>query len=108
MLFISLLRVNIYPFTGPPVITTQPISANVPIRGSITLVCQASGQGPMLYTWETHNDISDWHAVNTSNTTSYTVRTETDGNFTYRCRVDNEAGSVISDEAIINVFGKCL
>ena len=108
MLFISLLRVNIYPFIGPPVITTQPISVNVPIRGSVTLSCRASGQGPMTYTWETHNDISDWHAVDTSNTTSYTVRTETGGNFTYRCRVHNKAGSVISDEAIINVFGKYL
>ena len=89
-------------------ITTQPISASVPIRGNITLGCQASGQGPMMFTWETYNDISNWHDVDTSNTTLYTVRTETDGNFMYRCRVENEAGSVISDEASIIVFGKYL
>ena len=89
-------------------ITTQPIGANVPIRGDITLTCQAIGQDPMMFTWETYNDISNWHAVDTSNTTSYTVRTEADGNFMYRCRVENEAGSVTSDEASINVFGKCL
>ena len=87
-------------------ITTQPISSNVPIRGNVTLRCLASGQAPMSFTWETYNDISSWHPVDNSNRTSYTVRTEADGTFVYRCRVENEAGSVISDEARINVFGK--
>ena len=87
-------------------ITTQPISSSVPIRGNVTLRCLASGQAPMFFTWETYNDISNWHPVDTSNTTLYTVRTETDGTFMYRCRVENEAGSVISDEASIDVFGE--
>lgn len=93
-------------FTGAPIITAQPTSESVPLGNNVTLVCQAVGQGPMRFSWETHNDISGWHPVDTSNTTSYTVKANTEGKFMYRCRVVNEAGSVTSDVASINVFGK--
>lgn len=89
-------------------ISKQPTGANVPRGNSVTLECQATGQGPMMFVWETFNDISRWHAVDTSNKTMYTVNTRADGNFIYRCKVENQAGSVTSDEATVTVFGKYL
>ena len=88
-------------------ITTQPTSTYVPIGGNFTLECQAVGQGPMTFTWETYSNTSGWYAVvGIRNTTLYTFRARTDGRFLYRCVVENEAGSVTSVEATINVFGK--
>ena len=96
-----------FPFTGPPVIMTQPTSEDVPIGGNVTLMCLAIGQGPMMFTWETYSNSSGWYAVvDIRNTTSYTVIARTDGRFMYRCVVSNEAGAVTSDEVTINVFGK--
>ena len=40
------------------------------------------------------------------NTTRYSASTTADGQVTYRCIVTNEAGSVRSDIANINVFGE--
>lgn len=87
-------------------ITIQPTGGNVPIGNNITLVCQAIGQGPLRFFWEAYNNISDWRVVDASNTTSYTIRTVTDGKFMYRCTVTNKAGSVTSGETSINVFRK--
>ena len=96
-----------FPFTGLPVITTPLKDADVPIGGNVTLMCLATGQGPMMFTWETYSNSSGWYAVvGIRNTTSYMVMARTDGRFMYRCVVSNEAGAVTSDEATINVFGK--
>ncbi|XP_065918141.1 receptor-type tyrosine-protein phosphatase S-like isoform X3 [Dysidea avara] len=87
---------------GSPVITTHPSSIDVPVGNNFTLSCQAGGHGSLLFSWEKFSGGS-WHVVD--NTTEYTASIKTDGQVTYRCTVTNEAGSVASDIANINVYG---
>jgi len=69
---------------------------------SITLMCKASGLGTLVYSWERRSSGSSWTTVSNNNTTSYTTDTTlTIGEYTYRCRVSNEAGSVVSDDVIV-------
>ena len=92
---------------GPPVVINQPSSSNnIPVRGTITLTCSASGLGTIIYSWE-RNSGSNWTTVGNDNTTSYTTDTTLAiGQYKYRCRVSNEAGSVVSNIATVNVYGE--
>ena len=70
-----------------------------------TLTCKAGGLG-VLYSWEGSSG-SSWTTVSNDNTTSYTTDTRlTIGEYKYRCRVSNEAGSVVSNNATVNVYGR--
>ncbi|XP_065895854.1 peroxidasin-like [Dysidea avara] len=91
---------------GPPIITTQPTGGDVPIGTSTTVVCRANGLGSLVYSWE-RNYGGSWTAVSDGNTMSYTTDTTlTIGEYMYRCRVSNEAGSVESNATIVNVYGR--
>ena len=69
-------------------------------------MCRANGTGSLLYSWEI-NSGSNWTTVSNDNTTSYTTDTTLDiGQYMYRCRVSNDAGSVVSNNAIVNVYGE--
>ena len=94
-------------FTGPPTITTHPVHNNdIPVRRSITLTCKAIGTGTLVYSWERSSG-SSWTTVSNDNTTSYTTDTTLAiGQYMYRCRVSNDAGSVVSNNAIVNVYGE--
>ena len=73
---------------------------------SIVLTCTASDLGTLVYTWERSSGSSSWTTVSNDNT-SYTTDTTLDiGQYMYRCRVSNDAGSVVSNNAIVNVYGK--
>ena len=92
---------------GPPVISDHPNSDYVPLRGRITLMCKANGHGILVYSWERSSSGSSWTTVSNDNTTSYTTNTTLAiGQYMYRCRVSNEAGSVVSNNAIVNVYGE--
>ena len=92
--------------TGSPTIIHHPTGDDVVIRQSITLVCRASGIGTLVYSWERSSGGS-WTTVSNDNTTSYTTNTTLAiGRYMYRCRVRNEAGSVVSNNAIVNVYGE--
>ena len=96
---------------GLPVITVHPTDNDVPAGESITFICRAKGLGILVYSWERRNsDIhSSWTTVSNNNTTSYTTNTSLAiGQYMYRCRVSNEAGSVVSISATVNVYGECL
>ena len=72
-------------------------------------MCRASVLG-LTYSWEIRSSGSSsrWTTVSNDNTTSYTTNTTlTSGQYMYRCRVSNEAGSVVSNSATVNVFGEC-
>ena len=86
-------------------ITSHPSSSNdIPVGRSITLMCRASGLGTLVYSWERS---SGWTTVSNDNTTSYTTDTTLAiGQYMYRCRVSNDAGSVVSNDAIVNVYGE--
>ena len=87
-------------------ILEDPVDNNVPINGSIPLKCRANGLGILVYSWERSSG-GNWTTVSNDNTTSYTIDTTLAiGQYLYRCRVSNEAGSVVSDNAIVNVYGE--
>jgi len=90
-------------------ITDHPTGGNIPMGRSITLMCKASGLGTLVYSWERRSFGSSWITVSNNNTTSYTTDTRlTNGEYIYKCRVSNDAGSVVSDGAIVIVCGKCV
>ena len=69
-------------------------------------MCRASGLGMLLYSWERSSG-SGWTTVSNDNTTSYTTNAVlTSGQYMYRCNVSNEAGSVVSNSATVNVYGE--
>ena len=93
-------------FLGPPVITVHPTGGDVPLGRSITLMCGASGLGTLVYSWERSSG-SSWTTVSNDNTSYTTNTTLTIGEYMYRCNVSNEAGSVVSNSATVNVYGEC-
>ena len=91
---------------GPPVITGHPSGNDVPIGESVAFTCRASGIGALVYSWERNID-GNWTTISNENTTSYTTDTTLAiGQYMYRCRVSNEAGSVVSNIATVNVYGE--
>ena len=93
-------------FLGRPKILDHPTGGDVPINRNIVLTCRGSGLGTLLYSWERSSGGS-WTNVSNDNTTSYTTDTTLAiGQYMYRCRVRNDAGSVVSNNAIVNVYGE--
>ena len=92
--------------SGSPIILDHPVSSDVPMNSSIVLTCRGNGTGPLEYSWEKSSG-SSWTTVSNDNTTSYTTDTTLAiGQYMYRCRVRNDAGSVVSNNAIVNVYGE--
>ena len=78
----------------------------MPINGNFILTCRASGLGTLVYSWERNTD-GNWTTVSNDNTISYTTDTTLAiGQYMYRCRVSNEAGSVVSNITTVNVYGE--
>ena len=70
-------------------------------------MCRASGLGTLVYSWERISSDSSWTTVNNAEATSYTTsRRMAIGRYMYRCRIINEAGSVVSNSATVNVYGE--
>ena len=70
-------------------------------------MCRASGEGTLVYFWERSSSGSSWATVSNDNTTSYTTDTTlTSGVYVYRCRVNNGGGVVISNIAIVYIYGE--
>ena len=88
-------------------VTHHPTSScDVLVGRSVTLTCVASGLGTVVYSWERSSG-SNWTTVSNDNTTSYTTDTTLAiGQYLYRCRVSNEAGSVMTNIAIVNTYGE--
>ena len=93
-------------YVGHPRIFDHPENVEIPLGESITLMCRASGTGTLVYSWE-RNTNGNWTNVSNDNTTSHTTDTTLAiGQYMYRCRVSNEAGSVVSTIATVNVYGE--
>ena len=88
-------------------IINHPSSINdILVGSSITLMCNATGPGALVYSWERSSG-GIWTTVSNDNTTSYPTDTRlATGQYTYRCRVSNEDGLVVSNNAIVNVCGE--
>ena len=90
-----------------PVIMDHPTDNSVPLGRGATLTCKAIGTGSLIYSWQRSSGSSNWTTVSNDNTTSYTTDTTLAiGQYMYRCRVSNDAGSVVSNNAIVNVYGE--
>ena len=92
--------------TGPPIITTHPTSQWAVVGTNITLTCEGTGAGSVMYQWESSNikeekwmEISD--ATNTRLDLNNLERSQQ-----YRCVVSNEAGGARSKPAIITVLSE--
>ena len=93
-------------FVGHPRIVDHPEGGTIPVGENIILMCRANGTGSLVYSWE-RNSGSSWTTVSNDNTTSYTTDTTLAiGQYMYRCRVSNDAGSVVSNNVIVNVYGE--
>ena len=93
-------------FVGHPRLLDHPIGGEIPLGESIILMCSASGIGTLVYSWERNID-GNWTTVSNDNATSYTTDTTLAiGQYMYRCRVSNEAGSIVSNIATVNVYGE--
>ena len=87
-------------------VTDHPTGGDVLVGKNITLMCRANGKGTLKYSWEQNID-GNWTTVSNDNTTSYTTNTTLAvGQYMYRCRVSNDAGSVVSNIATVNVYGE--
>ena len=86
---------------GPPVIKQPQHNNNVPLKvgSSYTILCRAAGYGSLTYYWEKKVS-KKWTNVDSNNKTSF----ETMNTGQYRCKVTNEAGSVVSP--VITVYGE--
>ena len=93
-------------FTGPPTITTHPISQLTNVSMSVTLNCEGIGGGLIIYHWETSN-INGGRWMNISNSKTLVVR-NLEQSQQYRCVVSNEAGSTRSDVATVTLLSKLL
>ena len=100
-------NINVSYFTGSPSITEHPSDTTIPVRTATTLMCLATtGGGTLMYSWESGSG-SSWTPIRGINRRSYTTDTTlTIGEHMYRCRVSNEAGSVVSNSATVIVYGE--
>ena len=84
-------------------INVHPKGGDTPLGMSTTVQCKASGLGTLVYTWESRQANQTWITIADHNSTVHNV---TNTGY-YRCRVNNEAGSVVSQQAQVNVYGEC-
>ena len=93
-------------YVGPPLIITYPRDVTIPLRSTTTLTCSVDGDGTLMYSWERRTD-NRWAPINNANSPSYTTNSNMAvGQYMYRCIVSNEAGSVMSNSATVNVYGE--
>ena len=71
---------------------------------TISLHCAANGLGSLVFTWERRQPDQSWVVTSSDSLTTY--NTTTDG--FYRCRVENEAGAVVSNETQVHVYGNII
>ena len=105
-LFIYVLSYCYYLYVGLPRILDHPTGGEIPVGDNISFICGGNGTGPLEYSWERSSG-SSWTTVSNDNTASYTTDTTLAiGQYMYRCRVSNDAGSAVSNNAIVNVYGE--
>jgi len=76
----------------------------IPFGDTITLQCKADGLGSLIYMWERRQSNGNWTVIHSDNLTTF--NTTIDG--FYRCIVENEAGSVVSIETQVHVYGNII
>ena len=74
----------------------------------MTLNCQGAGGGSITHRWEI-SDINkeEWREISDSDGEKLVIR-NLDNSEKYRCVASNEAGSTISNTAIVTLMGRSL
>lgn len=92
--------------TGPPTIVIHPKSQLSNKSINVTLSCEATGRGSIMYSWETKNTTEEhWIIMNNSASKSLNVGV-LEQSQQYRCIVSNEVGRVRSETATITILGE--
>ena len=90
--------------TGPPTITTHPISRLTSDSMNVTLNCEGIGGGNITYQWQTWNiGEMQWKNVSINGTETFVV-SDLDESRKYRCVVSNEAGKTISNVSTVTTL----
>ena len=73
---------------------------------SVYFWCKASGTRPLLYQWETHgSDEQPWMVIKDSSG-QYLKLNAVQSPSQVRCKVSNDAGTVVSNPATVTVHSK--
>ena len=92
-------------FTAPT-ITTHPTNQWTTVSMSVTLNCEGTGRGSIVYQWQTRNiNGEQWSDISNSDNRRLVVSNLQESQ-QFRCVVSNEAGGTRSNIATITVFGK--
>jgi glucose/arabinose dehydrogenase len=86
--------------TGAPQIVTHPTNKSVSVGGTATFTVTATGASPLSYQWQ-KNGVNVPGATAASYTTPAAL--PADNNSSYRCRVSNSLGMVVSNAATLTV-----
>ena len=94
----------LYLLIGPPHFLIHPISHTVTVGMSVTLYCNVS-EYKVSYAWVRNTDGSAWSRISNSQSYKYKVKNIQQSQ-QYRCIAGNDAGSIISNVATIQVLSK--
>ena len=95
-------------FIGIPVIITHPSDEVTNTTVSVTLSCEATGGGSIMYYWETSDITKDqWTLLGESDGPTLVIR-NLEKSEKYRCIASNDAGSAISNSSTVSFLGKLL
>ena len=86
--------------TGAPQIVTHPTSQTVLLGRTATFTVSATGSSPLAYQWQ-KDGVDLPGEISASYTTLPAL--QFDNNTTYRCRVSNSLGTVVSNSATLTV-----
>ena len=90
---------------GPPVLLTHPNSHVVTVGMTVSLYCNVSGFA-ISYVWEMRStNGGSWSSISNSNNYKYDVRNIQQSK-QYRCVAGNDAGSVTSKAATIQILSE--
>ena len=90
--------------TGPPVFLHHPTNHTVTVGMDVTLYCNVSAYR-VSFVWERSTNGHSWSRISNSQSYKYDVRNIQQSQ-QYRCAAGNNAGTLISNVAIIQVLSK--
>ena len=98
--------VTLVVFTGPPNITTHPMTQLITVNTTFVLTCEGTGKEPITYHWEISNiNGGEWTNIGNSNAKKLAVRNLQQSE-RYRCIISNNAGGTKSNIATITILSK--
>ena len=87
--------------------TLHPQDKLVPVNSTVNLTCTSSLSSNVTFSW-THNGTSISGSSTTGDTSILTITSVRDSDAgSYRCNVSSGSLSVMSNPAILTIYGKC-